>query len=53
MKKEELRILLDRLEDICTSMQFSAPENIYILIDEFKNLLGEIELTKFAGTDKE
>ena len=53
MNKEELKILLDKLEDICTSMQFSAPENMYIFIEEFKNLLGEIELTKFAGVDKE
>lgn len=53
MNKEELRELLDKLESLCTSMQFSAPENIYIFVDEFRDVLSEIEFTKFAGVDKE
>ena len=45
IKNLELTTIIRQIEDIYTSLQFSAPENMYIFINE----LGEI----LKGSDKE
>ena len=43
LKLEKQEEVLNRLKVVYTSMQFSAPENMYIFIEQMGDLLEEIE----------
>ena len=47
-KLDKYKNNIERIQSIYTSMQFSAPENMYVFIDQ----LGEI-LEELKGSDKE